>query len=136
MSHPGLGNYCLDVLETDGTVVFLKKVRQGASANSYGIHVARLAGVPEPVLARAKAFLNAGSAQQHALRDAAGVHETAGCVSPPVPVQSAPRPGSVPELFSEEEMVLQELLSLDINALKPIDALNLVDAWKKRLYPD
>jgi DNA mismatch repair protein MutS len=46
LEHPGLAGYCLEVLETEGEVVFLKKVRPGASANSYGIHVARLAGVP------------------------------------------------------------------------------------------
>ena len=58
LEHPRLAGYCLDVLETEGTVVFLKKVRPGASANSYGIHVARLAGIPEPVLDRARAFLS------------------------------------------------------------------------------
>lgn len=52
--RPGVFNLTMDVRESDGTVVFLRKVREGAADDSYGIHVARLAGLPEQLLARAE----------------------------------------------------------------------------------
>lgn len=147
LEHPRLAGYCLDVLETEGTVVFLKKVRPGASANSYGIHVARLAGVPEPVLGRAAEILSVLVSR----RDASGVPPVPGdgtpadvsgvnssVDAPPVPSAGA-RPPSVgtrpPQLFSEEELVLEEILSLDTDAMTPLDALKKIADWKKKLYP-
>lgn len=52
-SRTGVFNLTMDVREIDGKVVFLRKVRDGAADDSYGIHVAKLAGIPEEVLARA-----------------------------------------------------------------------------------
>ena len=125
LSHPALADYCLDVLETEGTVVFLKKVKEGASANSFGIHVARLAGVPEPVLARASEIL----------KSLPGLEPASASVSvDTVPVQAPAKP-PFPQLFSEEELVLDDLLSIDVNSLTPIDALKKIDAWKRRLFP-
>ena len=51
---PGLRNLNVDVTETDGTIVFLHKIVEGSASRSYGIHVARLAGVPESVLVTAE----------------------------------------------------------------------------------
>jgi DNA mismatch repair protein MutS len=126
LRHPRMGDWCLDVLERDGTVVFLKRVRPGASDNSYGIHVARLAGVPEQVLSRAEDIL-------------AGLAGRERAVSPPdqeIPV--APRPSPKPAaagLFSEEELVIDEILSADPERMTPIEALAAVDRWRKRLFP-
>lgn len=134
LSCDGLENYCLDVLETEGKVVFLKKVRQGASANSYGIHVARLAGVPEPVLARAREILairqNASLPVTESGRTASVLGPNAGPVEKLKDVQHAS-----PQLFTEEELVLQELLSLDSNSTTPLEALKLIDSWKRKLMP-
>lgn len=132
LSHPGLADYCLDVLETEGTVVFLKKVREGASANSFGIHVARLAGVPEPVLSRAREILASlpdtwGELVDQGEKTESGISES----KPSVPVPQT----VIQQLFSEEELVLDELLSTDINTLTPIDALKKIDAWKRKLLP-
>ncbi len=52
--RPGVFNLTMDVREQEGTVVFLRKVREGAADDSYGIHVARLAGLPEKLLVRAE----------------------------------------------------------------------------------
>ena len=57
LTHNSLQLLCLEVLETAGEVVFLKRVKEGASKNSYGLHVARLAGVPQKVIDRAKEIL-------------------------------------------------------------------------------
>ena len=124
LEHPGLAGYCLDVLETEGTVVFLKKVRPGASANSYGIHVAQLAGVPSSVLNRAREIL-----------DVLVAHRNSGSPETIPESKKETVPKNSPQLFSEEELVLDELLSLDTNAMTPIEALQKIDSWKKILFP-
>ncbi|MDR0638725.1 MAG: DNA mismatch repair protein MutS [Spirochaetaceae bacterium] len=53
MSHPGLTNRSMDIEESGGAIVFKRRLREGASMQSYGIHVARMAGLSEPVLVRA-----------------------------------------------------------------------------------
>jgi len=55
--HPRLANRSMEVAEQDGEIVFLRHLREGATAESYGLHVARLAGIPERVLDRAQAIL-------------------------------------------------------------------------------
>lgn len=135
LEHPRLASRCLDVLETEGTVVFLKKVREGASANSYGIHVARLAGVPESVLSRAREILaslgSAGAADSARASPAVASPAVASGRNP----VAASRPPSPPGLFSEEELVLEEILSLDTDAITPLEALQRIARWKQRLYP-
>jgi len=118
INHPRLKNFCLDVLETEGTVVFLKKVIEGASANSYGLHVARLAGIPEQVILRAKDILSSQSPASHV----AIVPEKA-------------HPSADISLFPEEDLVLNELLSVDVNTLTPFDALALIHRLQQRLQP-
>lgn len=124
-----LENFCLDVLETEGTVVFLKKLKKGASANSYGLHVARLAGVPEAVIRRAGEILDNLNRIKQVRPDSDAQHE-------PVAVSASPPTAPcAPQLFSEEEYVLDELLSVDIGGMTPLEALAKIDAWKRRLYP-
>ncbi|MDR2953328.1 MAG: DNA mismatch repair protein MutS, partial [Treponema sp.] len=53
LSHPGLANRSMEVLDKDGKIVFLRKLKEGPSSESYGIHVAKLAGLSHAVLARA-----------------------------------------------------------------------------------
>jgi len=125
--HPRLSDFCLEVLETEGKVVFLKKLVSGASANSYGIHVARLAGVPEEVLVRARDIL----------ASIVSGRDTADRSEPSFVPAAAPHAGKspLPGLFSDEELVLDEILSVDTNAITPLEALQRMDAWKKRLFP-
>jgi DNA mismatch repair protein MutS len=124
LEHPRLRDYCLDVREEDGDVVFLKRVVPGAAKGSYGIHVARLAGVPHEVLARAQELLEEyGSSPVGA---------------PAAQPESGPRPAPPPkpaaeELFSPEEMVLSDLRSLDADAMSPLEALTRLAGWKKLL---
>lgn len=133
LEHPKLANYCLDVLETEGTVVFLKKVRPGASANSYGIHVARLAGIPESVLSRAREILAGIQSEKRA-----GVSsDLPGQVAEqePATVILTEKRSEPPQLFSEEELVLEEILSVEPDSITPLDALKLIARWKSKLYP-
>jgi DNA mismatch repair protein MutS len=131
----GMADYCLDVLETEGTVVFLKKVREGASANSYGIHVARLAGIPEPVLARAREILADGKPE-----GAIGNPAMSGSVVPTaadanVAAHETSSKRDIPErqLFSEEDLVIADIASLDVDRLTPLEALKRIDGWKRKL---
>ncbi|MDR1930350.1 MAG: DNA mismatch repair protein MutS, partial [Treponema sp.] len=57
LSHPRLANRSMEVLERNGEIVFLRSIREGAAAQSYGIHVAGLAGISREILNRAEAML-------------------------------------------------------------------------------
>jgi DNA mismatch repair protein MutS len=122
MEHASLTMLCMDVSEQNGTVVFLRKVKQGASEDSYGIHVARLAGVPQQVIDRANVILD---------------HIQAVAADRPV-LESVPAPQAAPAvqtpgLFSDEEIVLDEILSSDPDNMTPLAALQAVARWKKAL---
>jgi DNA mismatch repair protein MutS len=57
LSHPNLANRSMEVLDNDGKIVFLRKLKEGPAAESYGIHVAKLAGLSDTVLGRASQIL-------------------------------------------------------------------------------
>jgi DNA mismatch repair protein MutS len=122
--HPRLLFLCMDVRENGDQIVFLKKIKHGSAESSYGIHAARLAGVPAPVLERAEAILNA-------LRHQAG-EKTLGAIPSS---EQMPRRDSKnePSLFSDEELILDEILSCNPDSITPIEALTLLSRWKKSL---
>ena len=120
MEHPSLKMLCMDVSEENGTVVFLRKVKEGAAENSYGIHVARLAGVPQSVIDRASVIL------AH-IQNLAANKPVLDSV-PDVRISS-----DAPGLFSDEEIVLDEILSADTDNMTPLAALQAVARWKKSL---
>ncbi len=132
LEHPGLTLLCLDVLEQEGEVRFLKKVRPGASANSYGIHVARLAGLPAPVIQRARVLLETAEPKQAAVSAATDTRDSSDGSAASASASSGVThlPGA---LFSEEELVLDSLLSVKIESITPLEALSLLDSLKKRL---
>jgi DNA mismatch repair protein MutS len=107
-------NYNVAVSETGGQVVFLHKIIPGGADRSYGIHVGQLAGLPKPVVQRAGEIL-----QQ--LEKSSG---KAVKLDPDMPRQLA--------LFPETNPLLNELRTLDVNAVSPIEALNKLYEWKKK----
>ena len=111
---PGVRNYNVAVSEADGKVVFLHKIIPGGADRSYGIHVAQLAGLPRPVVQRAGEIL-------HQLEVSSG---KAIKINPIVPHQMA--------LFPETNPLLDEIKSLDINTLSPIEALNKLYEWQRK----
>jgi DNA mismatch repair protein MutS len=128
IAHPRIANLSMDVRDTGGEVVFLKRVREGPSDNSYGIHVARLAGLPAHTIEAAERILAALNAAGTAPAAAAIAHTTAhGDGSAPSAASSQPL------LFSAEEMVVRELRGLRVDAVTPLDALNRIARWKKEL---
>ena len=129
MEHPALVPLCLDVLEQEGQVIFLKKIKPGSVANSYGIHVAQLAGLPAAVIQRAQEFLKhqVSSILEPIEADFSVKTETE------TAVKNTEIKPVAPGLFSDEELILDEILSTDTNALTPIEALLCISRWKKTL---
>ncbi|MCR5723735.1 MAG: DNA mismatch repair protein MutS [Treponema sp.] len=132
MEHPALVLQCMAVSENAGSVVFLRKIKQGASENSYGIHVARLAGVPDTVIRRAGEILDRLqriASDKPVLGSGDMMPETV-----TVSQETQARPSaSAPGLFSDEELVLDEILSCSPDDMTPMQALQLVARWKKAL---
>ena len=114
IDNKGLCNLHLEVVEKEGDIIFLKRLKPGAAAGSYGIHVARLAGIPAEVIQRAAQIL-------------AGLQTTA-----PDSVSVAPLKAQ-PDLFSREEMLVQELRAIPLDSTTPIEALNILARLKKEL---
>ncbi len=115
-------NWNVAVRETDDGIVFLHRLEPGGADRSYGIHVAQLAGLPAPVVERA----------WQVLRLLEAGHDVARRPPPPPPPSSD---ASQLGLFAGDapNPVLAELERLDVNTLSPLDALNRLAAWKRRL---
>lgn len=127
-------NLRLDVLEQEGQIVFLKKVRPGAAGSSYGLHVARLAGLPEGVLSRAKDIMTAIGQGQ--LPSAAPLATSDDEAASPMARQAPSRVTSTEHsgqtsLFPNEEMGLAQLRSINLEETTPIEALQLLVRLKK-----
>jgi len=126
---PGLVNCRLEVKEWEGRIVFMHAVVPGRSDKSYGIHVARLAGLPEGVLRRAQellATLTAGDERDHDARRPGGASLAADRG------RNAPGRGTALQatLFHEPERdALKALRELDLERISPVDAF----MWLARL---
>ncbi len=124
MEHPSLKMLCMQISEQNGTVVFLRKVIEGITENSYGIHVAKLAGVPDVVIDRANVIL---------------VHiQNSASEKPIMPKEIEAKDTKInnyssPGLFSDEEIIISEILSSDLDNITPLEALQNIARWKKNL---
>src|SRR5947209_18104427 len=116
----GVKNYHVSVKETGGGIVFLRKVEPGAADRSYGIEVAKLAGLPNEVVERAREVL----VQHEFAEQQATAHLSPGA-SPPAAQLTIFTPLSQP--------VLDKLREVDLNRLTPLEALNLLAELKKEI---
>jgi DNA mismatch repair protein MutS len=116
----GVKNYHVTVKETGGGIAFLRKVAPGAADRSYGIEVAKLAGLPHEVIVRAREVL---AEHENAERQLMG-HLSPGSV-PPAAQLTIFTPLSQP--------VLDKLREVDLNSLTPLEALNLLAQLKKQV---
>ena len=117
LAHERIKNFNFAVKEWRGEIIFLRNLVAGAASHSYGIHVARLAGMPAPVIERAKAILAQLEESQSVAPSS--VVKRRGEGSAEVPVQMA--------LFSAvDNRLRQRLTQLDVGNLTPIQALNLL----------
>ena len=134
MEHQNLQMLCMDVLETDGKIIFLRKVIEGATQNSYGLHVAQLAGIPREVVNRAQSILEVIVKNSNIYTDSTtdlGIY-TQQNQSSSTEKKLVPS-NTLPGLFSDEEMVLDSILSTDVNSITPLEALAKISEWKKLL---
>ncbi|HTQ11174.1 MAG TPA: DNA mismatch repair protein MutS, partial [Fimbriimonadaceae bacterium] len=113
---PGIANFRVAVEEFGDEIVWTHKVLPGGTDRSYGVHVARMAGVPAPVLIRAREILEELEQKNQAPKA--------------VPVQTQTLQMTLFEF--EEPPVVRELQELDVNRLTPLDALRLLDEWKRK----
>lgn len=120
---PGVRNYNIAIKEWKGDIVFLRRMVPGPADRSYGIEVARLAGVPASVVVRAKEIL--AVLERHAPGGARRNDVISRQVSLPGLTQAAPV-----QKLPEEHQVLQALKNLNVNELSPLDALTLLHQWK------
>ena len=137
--YPRVKNYHVTVKEMNNTIVFLRKLERGGTEHSFGIHVARMAGMPATVVARAEEILKN-------LEKVYGTDEIVPSRSPKMrgrkqpsvreAVEEADRESSVQlSMFQLEDPVLiqirDQIKGLDINSLTPLEALNKLNEIKK-----
>ena len=129
---PGVNNYCIAVKERGDDIVFLRKIVKGGADKSYGIQVAKLAGVPDSVIDRAKELVEelVDADITERVRDLAAVPKTK---------KKAVHYDEVDleqmSLFDtvKDDDILQELKDIDVGNLTPIDALNTIYRLQNKL---
>ncbi|MBN2874763.1 MAG: DNA mismatch repair protein MutS [Spirochaetales bacterium] len=122
LRHERLVDLSMAVEEREGEVVFLKRVVPGPAAGSYGIHVARLAGIPLSVVERAQEIRKSLEAEESVAMSTVRADR--------ITEAREPEPGG---LFAVEELVLEELRAIEIDRLTPLDALTRLAALQKTL---
>jgi DNA mismatch repair protein MutS len=117
----GVKNYHVSVKETGGGIVFLRKVEPGAADRSYGIEVAKLAGLPPEVIGRAREVLTEHETAEHTVTS----HLAADGPEPPLEQRAIFTPLS--------QGVIDRLKEADLDNLTPLEALNLLHELKRQL---
>ena len=121
---PGVTNVHVSVKETPNEIIFLRKVEPGSADKSYGIDVARLAGLPRSVIERAREVLKKHEQSEH---------ELSGTLSSGT-AESGLGDGKQSVLFTAiDRAVIDKLREADLDEMKPIDALNLLAELKKQV---
>jgi DNA mismatch repair protein MutS len=119
-------NYNVAVKEWAGEIIFLRKIVEGGTNRSYGIQVARLAGLPQKVIDRAKEIL---SNLEKGELDAMGMPKIATTKMQ----TSKPKLPAQPSLFSIPDPIRSELKKVKTDQLTPLEALNILDELKKKV---
>ena len=122
-------NYNVAVKEWGGEIIFLRKIVEGGTNRSYGIQVARLAGLPQKVIDRAKEIL---SNLEKGELDAMGMPKIATTKIPTL----KPKPPLQPSLFVQADPIRSELKKIKTDQLTPLEALNILDELKKKADKD
>ena len=125
----GIKNFNIAVKEWGDEIIFLRKIVEGGTDKSYGIHVARLAGIPREVIQRARIILNNLEA---ATLDVNGKPKFA----PLKTAQNSKQPAQLKLFLSKQDMVIEEIRKLETSRMSPLEALNKLDDFKKKLEED
>ncbi len=118
---PGIKNYCIAIKEQGDDIIFLRKIKRGGADHSYGIQVAQLAGLPLPIIGRAKEIL----AQ---LDDADITKGTKTLLDPPGAKQGDPQVNDQITLFntSKFDPVIEDLKDVNILGINPMEAMQVL----------
>ena len=124
-SFKRIKNYNVSVKEVDNKVIFLRKLERGGSEHSFGIHVAKMAGMPKSIVKRANEIL----------KQLESDNRQQGIAGKPLAEVSENRGGMQLSFFQLDDPILcqirDEILNLDVNNLTPIEALNKLNDIKK-----
>ncbi len=118
---PGVRNLHVSVKEAGDQIIFLRKVEPGAADRSYGIEVARLAGLPLAVVERARDVLARHEEREHTVTEELS------------PGAGAEHPVQISIFTPIDHGVVERIRALNVDELRPIDALNLLSEIKKGL---
>jgi DNA mismatch repair protein MutS len=137
LPHPRIVNRSMEVLEKDGEIIFLRRLKEGPTAESYGIHVARLAGLSPAVLDRADQIMSRlrgreGDLQIKNEELGIGNNEQKESVNHKYFLINNANAVNHEEI-QVNKAVIKEILSIDPNKITPLEALGLVSEWKQRL---
>ncbi len=122
--HDGVVNYNVSVKEWKDEIIFLHKIVKGSTDDSYGIYVAKLAGIPTQIINRAKSVLTQLELKQDLKQDLKGEE-------PQQAENQIDLFSNTPDLIAEE--IKKTLAAMDINNLTPINALNKMQELKELL---
>jgi DNA mismatch repair protein MutS len=121
---PGVKNVHVSVKETPNEIIFLRKVEPGSADKSYGIEVARLAGLPKSVIERAREVLRKHEQSEHELSETLS----------PGTEGYGHKNGNQNVLFTAlDREVIEKLRGANLDEMKPIDALNLLAELKRQV---
>ena len=131
---PGIKNYNIAVKELENEIIFLRKIVKGGTDKSYGIHVARLAGIPETVITRSQAIHSKLEIETN-ICDEINVTDKKQIE---VPLQNKTlnkknEPGQLSLFDTQSYEVIELIRKLDISSITPLEALNKLNELKSRL---
>ena len=123
-TYDGVINYHIAAKKRGDGIIFLRKIVRGSTDDSYGIEVAKLAGLPNEVIKRAREVLAAVEASSHAVRDA-------------VDIDPPKTPSEDEGLITLDDMLgarlIEDIRALDLNTLSPYECMSLLYEWKKQV---
>jgi DNA mismatch repair protein MutS len=125
-TFPRIRNFNVSVRETDGKVIFLRKLEPGGTEHSFGIHVAKMAGMPQSILKRANQILGQMETENRK-----------GSIHKPTKEIVSERSGMQLSFFQLDDPILtqirDEIIKVDVNNLTPLEALNKLSDIKRIL---
>jgi len=127
---PRVKNFNIVVKEWNDKIIFLRKIERGSADQSYGIQVARLAGVPDKVIKRAKQILH--NLEEHEISPQ-GLSSTAKKELPNYHANQLDIFDAIIEKSEDKNKILETIRNLDVNKLTPIEAINKLSELKDKL---
>ena len=108
---PGVRNYNITAKKQGGTLLFLRKIVAGAADDSYGIEVAKLAGVPDAIITKAKTYLR---------------ELESGAAQPAAPAHPAQDDAQMTLGDAAGDVIAEQLRTIDLNTITPLEAMRLL----------